>query len=490
MNKIKIKMKQHMFARGKSTNNNFQLLENKWNQRFVIEKIPNYDSYNDINFLSLGLIKAKIRKEENLIKGQKKRIKKSKTNSSSQLTLETRQNKNLNIPLLITKTENEKMDLFSIKYNNSNENDNLHTISELNITKTDYNKRDVFRKKYDNIYCNIKTNKTEQNSRIAMINNKYQEEVIELKELWKTLGITQEYQINFWKMLSKYTEKEKIDKYLSYEKKDLTQLKLELEKLQNEIIKRETDLKRIKQINMIYLENEELYNLYKNLDDKKKLEEKEEEKLNKYKDNKDKLENEIENILKSLRLHTINTVCLFSKFINQYNYYFTSGKIDINQMEKGFEFHRNYLLKIKSDTNFLQCSSLTTLYDFSKFENDPFFLSLLKSNEDQDNFKYLTATEDTLNKINQCMYIIDQEEILYNMNQLKKENKKPCFVKINQNLIGTNLKKEIQTLNRKTIKKLLFNKTNPVGPGKNFPLFDISLTENFNNNKINKFSKI
>ena len=95
---------------------------------------------------------------------------------------------------------------------------------------------------------NIKTNKTEQNSRIAMINNKYQEEVIELKELWKTLGITQEYQINFWKMLSKYTEKEKIDKYLSYEKKELTQLKLELEKLQNEIIKRETDLKRIKQM--------------------------------------------------------------------------------------------------------------------------------------------------------------------------------------------------------------------------------------------------
>jgi hypothetical protein len=52
MNKIKIKMNQHMFTRGKSTNNNLQLLENKWNQRFVIEKIPNYDSYNDINFLS------------------------------------------------------------------------------------------------------------------------------------------------------------------------------------------------------------------------------------------------------------------------------------------------------------------------------------------------------------------------------------------------------------------------------------------------------
>ena len=159
-------------------------------------------------------------------------------------------------------------------------------------------------------------------------------------------------------------------------------------------------------------------------------------------------------------------------------------------MEKGYEFPKNYLLKIKSDTNFLQCSSLAYLYDFSKCENDPFFLSLLKNTDEQTNFKYLTATEDTLNTINQCMYIIDQEEILFNMNQLKKDNKKSCFVKINQNLIGTNLKKEIQSLNRKKIKKLLFNKTNPTAPGKQFPLFDISLTENFNNNKIKKFSKI
>ena len=365
----------------------------------------------------------------------------------------------------------------------------MHTISGLNTTKTDYSKRDVFQRMYEDIY-NLKTNRTQKNARMIIINDKYQEEMNELKELWRILGITKEYQINFWKMLSKHSEKENIDKYLSYEKKDLIQLKLELEKLQKEIIKRETDLKKIKQINLIYSENEELYNLYKNMYDNKKLEEKEEEKLNKYKNNKDKLEIEIENILKSLRLHTINTVCLFSKFRNQYNYYFTSGKIDINQMEKGYEFHKNYLLKIISDTNFLQCSSLTYLYDFSKCENDPFFLSLLKNTEEPTNFKYLTATEDTLNTINQCMYILDQEEILFNINQIKRQNKKPCFVKINQNLIGTNLKKEIQSLNRKKVKKLLLNNTNPTLPGKQYPLFDLSLTENFNNNKIKKFSKI
>ena len=61
----------------------------------------------------------------------------------------------------------------------------------------------------------------------------------EIKELWKILGVTPEYQINFWKLLSKNNNKEYIDKYLSYEKKDLIQLKLDLEKLKKEIFKRE-----------------------------------------------------------------------------------------------------------------------------------------------------------------------------------------------------------------------------------------------------------
>ena len=106
------------------------------------------------------------------------------------------------------------------------------------------------------------------------------------------------------------------------------------------------------------------------------MEENEKEQLCKCKENKINIEIELENLLKSLRLHTINTVCLFSKFKNQYNYYFSSGQIDINQMHKVYEFNTNYLIKIKYDTNFLKDSSFTTIYDFSKFENDPFFLSL------------------------------------------------------------------------------------------------------------------
>ena len=33
----------------------------KWDERFFLDKIPPYDAYKDVNYLSLGLIKSKIK---------------------------------------------------------------------------------------------------------------------------------------------------------------------------------------------------------------------------------------------------------------------------------------------------------------------------------------------------------------------------------------------------------------------------------------------
>ena len=470
-----------MITRGNSTNNNnFKILEKNWNERFYLEKIPNYDSLKDSNILGLNLIKSKIQKNEFQLREFQKKIKKSKTNSSN-LTMGNKTNRTLNIPLLVTNIENEKLDLFSLKCNNYVP----LTLAGQNSIKTDYNKKALFKRMYNDIY-DLKKNITEQNSRIIMMNNNFQEKMKELKELWKLLGVTPDYQINFWKILSKHNEKENIDKFLSFEKNEMIQLKTDLEKLKKEISKRENDVYKLRQLDLMYDENENILNSYKTNDSNKENE----EKYNKYNENKNKLETDIENLLKSLRLHTINTVCMFSKFRNQYNYYFTSGKININLMTNGYEFNNDYLIKIKSDTNFLINSSLANLYDFSKFQNDPFFISLLKKSEENTEYKYLEATEDTLNKIHQCMFIIDQEEIMHKMAQKKMFNKKSSFVKINQNIFGTNLKKDIQSLNRKKIKKLLFNSEKQIKSGNQSPLFNIALTEYFKNNKIKNNSNI
>ena len=42
------------------------LREKNWNTRFVLGKIPKFDAYKDINYLSLGLLKSKIRYEERI----------------------------------------------------------------------------------------------------------------------------------------------------------------------------------------------------------------------------------------------------------------------------------------------------------------------------------------------------------------------------------------------------------------------------------------
>ena len=255
-------MKQHHFIiRGNSTKNDyhFRKLENKWNERFFLGRIPRYNACKDPNILRLNAIKSKIR-NENRSKLFSKEIKKSKTNYSY-LTLESKPSKNLKIPFLITNTENEKMDLFSLKFNNGNPL-TPYSLTRYSAANTASNKNDILKRMYYNLY-DLKTNKTEQNSRIMMMNSSFQEEMDILKELWKALGVTTEYQINFWKILSNYTDKETIDKYVSYEKKNLMQLKSDIEKLKKEISKRENDLYKLKQIDINYSENEHLIKLHK-----------------------------------------------------------------------------------------------------------------------------------------------------------------------------------------------------------------------------------
>ena len=46
-------------------------LEKQWDERFYLDKIPPYDAYKDINYLSLAFTKAQIRYEEKIKKEEK-----------------------------------------------------------------------------------------------------------------------------------------------------------------------------------------------------------------------------------------------------------------------------------------------------------------------------------------------------------------------------------------------------------------------------------
>ena len=460
----------------------YKIMEKNWDERFILEKIPKYDAYKDLNYLSLGLIKTKIRHEEKeKQKESHSKTKKLRTNSSRR-TFNTKPKKAMYSPLLTLIKENEKTDLFTLKLtkrpltikrkkmNKTIEFNNIK-LKEKNDENKKRNEKDYYTKTYENKNTyknkpnNNNTNNNENNDsdrECIVIDQFLSDELNEIKELWNNLGVTPEYQIYFGETLDRLKTRDMVVKYLTYEKRQLIEFKSDLERLMNDIYKRENDLNNLKKMEEIYAKNEQLnqYNILKNKKRLKKIknlksknrsiEHKEDEKssyknrndndyyedyiekskefdeeINKYKINKEKIENDIGNFLKLLRLHTINAVSQFTKFRINYNFYFTSGKNDVNQMKNGYEFDYNYLLKIKKDCEFFKNSSIKNIFNFSKnCEKDPFFLNLLNTNAKNSNnkYKYLTATEDTLNQIKECMFILDQEEIYFKISQNQNNN--------------------------------------------------------------------
>ena len=412
-------------------------------------------------------------------------------------------------PLLTLLKENEKTDLFTLKLtkrpltikrkkmNKTIEFNNIK-LKDKNDEKEKRNEKEYYTKTYENKnpyknkQTNNKVNESIDSDRENIVIDEFLSgELNEIKELWNNLGVTPEYQIFFGEMLDRLKTREIVVKYLTYEKRQLKEFKSDLERLMNDIYKRENDLNNLKKMEEIYAKNEQLnqYNFLKNKKRLKKIknlksknnksnDHKEndnslynnnrneydedniekskeyDEELAKYKENKEKIENDIGNFLKLLRLHTINAVSQFTKFRINYNFYFTSGKNDVNQMKNGYEFDYNYLLKIKKDCEFFKNSSIKNIYNFAKnSENDPFFLNLLNTNvKNNKKFKYLTATEDTLNQIKECMFILDQEEI---------------YFKISQNINNNNDNNESINEHENSDSKLKNNKSpkdkNPIG---------------------------
>ena len=226
-----------------------------------------------------------------------------------------------------------------------------------------------------------------------------------IREIWLEIGVTEEYQ-NYFEEMLKNLSKDEISEILSREKKQISLFKSDLERLNDEIAKRENDIETIKIIDKNYLKMQLTGNYSQN----------------------ESIENEIKDCLKLIRLHTINTIIQFNKFRLTNYFNLTSGKIDINQMKNGHIFMMDYLIKINNDLNFLKKSNISQLYHFS--EKDPFFLSLLKNSSknkyliNEKRYKHLGATKDTLSTINDCLFILAQEELFYKLNRVNKNQKK------------------------------------------------------------------
>ena len=121
-----------------SNKNRLKKLEKDWNNRFYLEKIPNYDAYNDINYLSYGLNKKKIKFEENekkaLEKGKKTREKmsqerKDKINKISKYQITNRNKEN--------SKDTELYNSYNSNNFNSTNNNRINSTNNWKKTKTE-----------------------------------------------------------------------------------------------------------------------------------------------------------------------------------------------------------------------------------------------------------------------------------------------------------------------------------------------------------------
>ena len=89
--------------------------EKNWDNRFVLEKIPQYDAFKDPNYLSLSLMKAKTKIEE-------KNNSKNKQTNTKRPIYSSHYSINSLIKKMPSQTKNNSEESFNIKNNNLEKN--------------------------------------------------------------------------------------------------------------------------------------------------------------------------------------------------------------------------------------------------------------------------------------------------------------------------------------------------------------------------------
>ena len=421
--------------RGDNQNEN---KEKKWDERFFLDKIPPYDAYKDLNYLSLGLIKSKI-KYENFLEKEKQKKHKNKSPFYSEHYLIDSQPKKKVLNKKLIFSINNKYD--SNKINNSQKSYSLTYNHFFEKKKSPLAKSHNFDKKIDN------KNKTNFITNYLSPNNKYDhkltieesdllEEFEIIKIMWNKFGVTKKYMEYYVNFLNSLNKKESIKQFLLLEKKQMQKFKYDLTQLLKKIINRNDEINNLKQ----------LINLYINIQNEKKFyHEKNNENLeNLSMKNEKKIISDINDCLLAVRIDTINVINQIKNFALTNSYYFYMNKIDLNKIKNDYHYNDEYLLSIKNDLDFVYNPEMQNIYDFENvFGGDPFFLSFTKfpekdesspNNKNNEKLK-LPINDKMLLEIQNCLFFLNQAEILIKTKN-NNCNKNKIFDYLNNNNIN------------------------------------------------------
>ena len=366
------------------------LREKKWNDRFIYDKIPVYDSFNDKNVL-LNMKKkcnSSRKKFGNIMSG----IPMSFIDNSLYLYRPLSNKTTIFHPLINGKN--------SLKTTSARiRGINFPSYRNMNLNRRNlllYESKNKFFENYKKDEFLNRTNNNENNfSNINLINLK------NIIKQWDEMFVSQTYRQLFYVIYKELDDDDKEELY-QRETNEIISIKNDINSLKNNIKLRLNTIKEISELNKKL--NTEIIN----------------------KDNRSNeiIINEISDKIGVLREHTVNVCKSMKKLKLELNGLKYLDKYDINKIAQKFQFDSNYLIKMKGELNFLK-EGFAKYYFNIKNDQTPFLIKASeksKIDNDKDPFIHLVPIDkDLKNDILECSYYIYQELIAYQNEKVSKK---------------------------------------------------------------------
>ena len=458
-NKMKRKIK-----RVKSVN---ALREKNWDDRFIYDKIPLYDSKNDKNVLINLNTKCHSGNRKFGNKGinfpdNSLQLYRPLSNKTTMNHLLINSKNNLMIPSAKSRDINFRNEIvLGNKYKSFLEHGTNYTngIEKYKLTENKNTTKN-----------NIDTNNFNVINIINMNN---------LKKMWDDLAVNINYR-KLFEVIYKELDEENKEELYKKETNELNKVKNYINSLKQNIEKRINTIQELFDLNVKL--NTEIIN----------------------KDNKcnEMILGEIADKINELRMHTVNVCKAMQRVKTELSGIKNLDKFDINLIGEKFNFDKNYLIKMKSELTFLREGFIKYYFNIGN-DQTPFLLKASQKNKignDQDPFIHLVPLDQKLKEeITECTYYIYQELISYQNEKvhnkvLRSISPLKRIIKINAQDEAKNLGERDESDNKRSMNEHIFNKMNvimnkDIGIKNHVNMSEDNINNKFNTLQLSQFSK-
>ena len=458
-NKMKRKIK-----RVKSVN---AIREKNWDDRFIYDKIPLYDSKNDKNVLINLNTKCHSGNRKFGNKGinfpdNSLQLYRPLSNKTTMNHLLINSKNNLMVPSAKSRDINFRNEIaLGNKYKSFLDHGTNYTngIEKYKLTENKNTTKN-----------NIDTNNFNVINIINMNN---------LKKMWDDLAVNINYR-KLFEVIYKELDEENKEELYKKETNELNKVKNYINSLKQNIEKRINTIQELFDLNVKL--NTEIIN----------------------KDNKcnEMILGEIADKINELRMHTVNVCKAMQRVKTELSGIKNLDKFDINLIGEKFNFDKNYLIKMKSELTFLREGFIKYYFNIGN-DQTPFLLKASQKNKignDQDPFIHLVPLDQKLKEeITECTYYIYQELIAYQNEKvhnkvLRSISPLKRIIKINAQDEAKNLGERDESDNKRSMNEHIFNKMNvimnkDIGIKNHVNMSEDNINNKFNTLQLSQFSK-